>query len=59
MAEAAKLGIKNALITCSTGNAASIRVIEKSRGILIDCINNIIDGRERPTFRYRIDTPAL
>jgi len=59
LAEAAKLGIKNALITCSTGNAASIRVIEKNGGILIDCINNIIDGRERPTFRYRIDTPTL
>lgn len=56
LAEAAKLGIKCALLTCSTDNAASIRVIEKNGGMLIDCINNIIDGHERPTYRYRIDT---
>lgn len=56
LGEAARLGIKNALLTCSTVNAASIRVIEKNGGVLMDCINNIIDGHDRPTCRYRIDT---
>ncbi len=56
LAEAARLGVKNALLTCSAENVASIRVIEKNNGVLLDCINNIIDGHERPTCRYRIDT---
>ena len=56
LAEAAKLGIKNALLTCSSENAASARVMEKNGGVLLDCIYNIIDGRERSTCRYIIDT---
>lgn len=54
--EAAKLGIKSALLTCSAGNVASIKVIVKNGGVLIDCVNNIIDVHERPTYRYRIET---
>jgi len=56
LTETARLGIENAILTCSAGNVASIRVMEKNGGVLIDCINNIIDGNERPTHRYRIDT---
>lgn len=59
LAEAAKLGIKCALLTCSTDNASSIRVIKKNGGVLIDCINNIIDGHERPTYRYKINTGLI
>lgn len=59
LAEAARLGIKSTLLTCSTTNVASIRVIEKNGGVLIDCVNNIIDGHERPTYRYRIDTGLI
>lgn len=35
LAEAVKLGIKNALLTCSTGNVASVRVMEKNGGVLL------------------------
>lgn len=53
--EASNLGIKSALVTCSADNKASSRVIEKNGGILIDCINIIVDGHDRPTCRYRIN----
>lgn len=56
LTEAAGLGIRSALVTCAAENAASARVIEKNGGVLIDCIHNIIDGHQRPTCRYRIDT---
>lgn len=59
LAEAAKLGIKSALLTCSADNVASIRVMEKNGGVFIDCINNIIDGHKRPTYRYRIDNSFI
>lgn len=56
LAEAAKLGIQNALITCSAENKASAKVIEKNGGIFKDCIVNINDGKERLTLRYTADT---
>ena len=56
LSESAKLGIRNALVTCSAENVASARVIEKNGGLRIDCISNIVDGHERMTCRYRIDT---
>lgn len=59
LVEAIKLGIKSALLTCSADNVASARVIEKNGGLLIDCVNNIINGHERPTYRYRIETGII
>ncbi len=59
LAEAARLGIKSALLTCSADNVASARVMEKNGGVFIDCINNIIDGHDRPTNRYRIDAGII
>ena len=57
--EAARLGIQSALLTCSAANAVSARVMEKNGGVLLDCITNIVDGNERPTRRYRVDTSLL
>ncbi len=54
--EAAKLGIRYALITCSSRNIASRRVIEKNGGVYIDCVKNIYNGQEWPTLRFRVDT---
>lgn len=56
LAEAAKWGIKNALLTCDTDNTASRRVMEKNGGKLIDCVKNRIDGHDKPAYRYMIDT---
>jgi len=54
--EAAKLGIKSALVTCAANNTASKRIIEKNGGVLIDCIDIEIGSQIRPTLRYRIET---
>lgn len=56
LAEASKLGIKSALVTCASNNLASVRVIEKNGGVLMDCINIEIGSYNRPTNRYMIDT---
>ena len=55
--EAAKLGIRHALITCNDDNIGSARVIEKNGGKLQDIIDNVIDGQPRRTRRYWVDTP--
>ncbi|NSW92421.1 MAG: GNAT family N-acetyltransferase [Firmicutes bacterium] len=54
--EAAKLGIRNALVTCSPDNEGSKRIIEANGGILLDEIIAELDGKPRKTLRYRINT---
>ena len=55
LAEAKKLGIDRALITCYDENVGSARVIEKNGGTLEDKIR--IEGNERIVRRYWIDIP--
>jgi predicted acetyltransferase len=55
LAEARRLGIKRALITCSRGNIGSARVIEKNGGVLENIVDNVIDGQRIETCRYWVD----
>lgn len=48
-------GFKKVLITCDDDNIASIKVIEKNGGILLDKIINLIDGQEKITRRYWVN----
>lgn len=57
--EAAELGIRNALVTCSPDNEGSKRVIETNGGILIDEVIAELDGKPRKTLRYRINTGSV
>jgi predicted acetyltransferase len=56
LARARKLGITEALLTCADDNIASIRVIEKNGGRLVDRVPR--EGTTTPTRRYRISTSA-
>lgn len=49
-----ELGLTWVLITCNDDNYGSARVIEKNGGILIDKIQNTVDGKVRITRRYKI-----
>jgi len=56
LAEAAKLDIGPALITCSHDNHGSARVIEKNGGMYIDTVPNVVDGKHILTRRYWAST---
>jgi len=56
LAEAARLGIAEALVTCDDDNIGSYRVMEKNGGRHLDTIENIIDGSPKRTRRYLIPT---
>ena len=43
------------LLTCADGNTGSARVIEKNGGVLVDKLDDVIDGKPRITRRYRIE----
>jgi len=53
--EAYYLGVTSPIITCFDKNYASIRVIEKNGGVLINRIENNIKGEPRMTRIYQID----
>jgi len=56
LAEAAKLGIANALVTCFADNVGSRKIIEANGGVFIDEIVGELDGIPRKTRRYKIYT---
>ena len=49
------LGLSWVLLTCADGNTGSARVIEKNGGVLLDKLDDVIDGKPRVTRRYRIE----
>ena len=49
------LGLSWVLLTCADGNTGSARVIEKNGGVLVDKLDDVIDGKPRITRRYRIE----
>ena len=49
------LGLSWVLLTCADGNIGSARVIEKNGGVLLDKLDDVIDGKPRVTRRYRIE----
>jgi predicted acetyltransferase len=51
LSEAAKLGIREALLTCDDRNIGSYRVMEKNGGVLQDNIVNTVDGEAQLTRR--------
>jgi predicted acetyltransferase len=56
LAEAAKLGIANALVTCFADNTGSKKVIEANGGVFIGEIVGELDGVPRKSLRYRVYT---
>jgi len=50
--KAAQMGLSEVLITCDEGNIASYRVMEKNGCVLLDRIENIVDGKHILTRRY-------
>ncbi|MCL2855524.1 MAG: GNAT family N-acetyltransferase [Defluviitaleaceae bacterium] len=52
--EAAKLEIPRPLITCFDDNLASIKVIEKNGGILVNKITNRVRGEKKLTRHYEM-----
>lgn len=54
--EAEKLGILSARVTCDDTNIGSRRVIEKNGGLLLDIIDNTVDGVDHRTRRYDVPT---
>lgn len=54
--EACKIGIKNALLTCSDKNTASIKVILKNGGEYLGYDVTNYGGSKLLTYKYRIDT---
>jgi predicted acetyltransferase len=56
LAEARRLGIERALVTCDLENRGSARVSEMIGGLLEDVIDNEVDGRMVKTCRYWVDT---
>ena len=53
--EAKKLYIFRPIITCFEHNIASARIIEKNGGMLVQKVNNKINGRNRLTRIYQVD----
>lgn len=51
--EARKMGLSEVLITCDDNNTASARVMEHNGLILVDKIENTVDGKTVLTRRYR------
>ncbi|MEA5039387.1 MAG: GNAT family N-acetyltransferase [Clostridiaceae bacterium] len=56
LAEARKLDICSARVTCDEANTGSRRVIEKNGGVLLDIIDNTVDGVYHRTRRYDVPT---
>ena len=56
LAEAAGLGIANALVTCFADNIGSRKVIEANGGLLVDEVMGELDGKPRSALRYRVYT---
>lgn len=54
--EAAKLGIKDALLTCAVSNPASAKVMENNGGVRIDTTEVFADGELRHIHKYLILT---
>ena len=50
-----QLALPWVLLTCVDGNTGSARVIEKNGGVLLDKLDDVIDGKPRVTRRYRIE----
>ena len=55
LAKYAAQGHKVFIATATNGNIGSARVIEKNGGVLLDKLDDVIDGRPRVTGRYRIE----
>lgn len=58
LTEAAKLGIKRALVTCDEDNIGSARVMEKNGGVYENTVEVWNEGVFHRARRYWIDTPA-
>lgn len=56
LAEARKLDIVFARVTCDEENIGSRRVIEKNGGVLLDVVDNTVDGVYHRTRRYDVPT---
>ena len=56
--EAAKLGVSEPLITCYEGNLASRKIIEKSGGVLMREVFNNVEGEQKLTRIYKIETSS-
>ncbi|MDF2557027.1 MAG: GCN5-related N-acetyltransferase [Bacillales bacterium] len=54
--EAAKLGIKEALLTCAVSNPASAKVMENNGGVRIDTTEVFAEGELRHIHKYLIPT---